>query len=181
MVPIVIGVAGGIGSGKTEFARLLAEHLVGRLVSFGDFVRTKAAERGLESSREVLQALGECLISEFGWDEFVSAVIAPWDRRGHLVVDGVRHVEAARALRRSVAPTAFRLVYLDANIEMRKVRLSQRHSDAQNLSALDTHSTERDVHSSLRSVADLVLDATSNAEALADAAIRSFAAGDLNT
>jgi dephospho-CoA kinase len=174
MEPIVIGVAGGIGSGKTEFARLLAERLGGQCVSFGDFVRSKAAERGLEGSRAVLQELGERLIGEMGWREFTASAIAPWDRCRHLVIDGVRHLDAVLALRKTVAPATFRLVYLEVDVETRRSRLSERPSDAQALSTLDAHSTEQEVHSSLRSTADLVLNARLAPEALVDAAALSL-------
>lgn len=173
MTPFVIGVAGGIGSGKTEFARALTSRLGGQFVSFGDFVRAAAAERGLDPSRAVLQDLGARLIAELGWQRFASAVLSPWDRESPLVVDGIRHLEAVAAVRTCVAPFVFRLVFLDADLTLRKARLSGRPSDAENLPTIDAHSTEQAVHS-LRSAADLVLNAHDSPDTLADTAKRVF-------
>jgi dephospho-CoA kinase len=181
MEPIVIGVAGGIGSGKTEFARVLATRIDARSVSFGDFVRSKAAERGLENTRESLQELGERLIAEMGWEAFATSVITPWDRTGHLVVDGVRHVDAVLAVRAAVMPAPFRLVYLDVDVDTRKMRLTERPSDARDLSKWDAHPTEREVHSTLQSMADLVLDARLAPEVLVDTATRLLGVADLST
>lgn len=172
----VIGVAGGIGSGKTVFARLLAERLGAAVVSFGDYVRGEAAQRGLDGDRETLQLLGERLIAELGWPVFTAAVLAPWDRQTHLVVEGVRHVDAVSAIGAAVAPHMFRLVFLEADAALRTARIAARDSGADGrLAKHDSHSTERDVHSKLRSLADVVLEARLPPEELArqvEAALR---------
>jgi dephospho-CoA kinase len=163
MKRFVIGVSGGIAAGKSEFIRVLAERLTASVTSFGDFVRTEAAARNLDaSSRDVLQRFGEQLKRDLGDQAFVEQVLARVEGDGHVIVDGVRHVEVADAIARAVRPRCFVLVFLDADIETRQVRAHARLTlDAGHLDTLDSHSTERQVHDgSLRTRADVVLDAT---------------------
>jgi cytidylate kinase len=177
--PFVIGVSGGIASGKTVFARLLAYRLGADFASFGDYVRFQAARMGLGIDRLSLQVLGERLIAEMGWDAFTAAVLSDWAGQRHLVVDGVRHVEAVSALRAAIAPNLVCLVFLDADFETRKTRASKRSSDAAHLDVYDTHSTELSVHSDLPSLADVVLDARIAPERLADQAVTMILSGQV--
>jgi cytidylate kinase len=157
---LAVGISGGIGSGKTQVARQLAAALPAKLISFGDFVREQARRSGIEGSRENLQALGEELIADLGWEAFVRSVLAAWDRTGTVVIDGIRHYDAVRILRHSVSPAKFVLVHLAADSAVRAARLKAvRTTDARDLDRLDSHSTERDAQGTLQSTADVIVDA----------------------
>src|ERR1700683_879321 len=96
---MIVAFAGRIASGKSAVSRALATHYGVPWVSFGNAVRTEAERRGLGDSRQTLQDLGDELIAD-GWDGFCALVIGQvgWDGRQMLVVDGVRHRGAMRAL-----------------------------------------------------------------------------------
>jgi dephospho-CoA kinase len=54
MNPAVVGFSGRIASGKSAISKALAADIGCRRVSFGDYVRKVAAERGLAPTREAL-------------------------------------------------------------------------------------------------------------------------------
>ena len=75
MKPIVLAFAGAIRSGKSELSSGVAGTLGWARVSFGDYVREVAQQRGLDSTREALQAIGVSLIAE-GWEQFCRSVLS---------------------------------------------------------------------------------------------------------
>ena len=97
---VALAIAGGIASGKTSLAKALSERLAWPRASFGDCVREVAAEQGLGTLRETLQAVGEALIAA-GWDSFCRRTLCEggWRPGGPVIVDGIRHVEAIDHLR----------------------------------------------------------------------------------
>jgi dephospho-CoA kinase len=118
--PIVICLSGRIGSGKTSMSAALARARGAASVSFGAYVRTAAAARGLDSThRETLQNLGAKLIEDHGHDWFCREVLATasWDGDRDLVVDGIRHVAVLEVIKRLVAPTNTVLIHLTLNSE----------------------------------------------------------------
>lgn len=167
MTSVILGFAGAIGSGKSTISSAVAEACGLSRVSFGDYVREQAKERGLDSiTREALQAVGSSLISE-GWVPFCKSVLAmaQWKQNQSLVIDGIRHVEAVETLRMLVAPTPFRLIFLLTNEETRHARLLRRgivYGEKQR--QIEAHPTEKEVHTLLSSVADYCIyaDGTRN-------------------
>jgi dephospho-CoA kinase len=173
--PCVLAFAGPIGSGKSAVSAAVAAELGWPRASFGDCVREEARRRGLDAlSRDVLQALGETLIGE-GWDAFCSGVLqnSGWRPGSHLVVDGVRHVEAITTLRKLTAPSSLYLVYLEAPEEARVQRLRARGVvDGAERRRFEAHSTEREVKSRLAELADLHVNTSVSAESAAQSVVR---------
>lgn len=169
MKPVVLAVSGQIASGKSTLALRLVEELNCARASFGDFVRTIAMERGMEPNRENLQSIGAELIA-LGWEPFCRAVLAHsnWKTGQLLVVDGVRHSEAVHELRKLVAPLRVFLIYLTVDDELRRGRLNER-GNAYGAASVDNeaHPTESQVRGTLPNLADLLLDGTKPADALA--------------
>ncbi len=155
----VLGFAGGIKSGKSTVSEAVAAALGAHRVSFGNYVRKVARERGVESVRENLQAIGESLVHK-DVRQFCAAVLAevPWRNRGALVIDGIRHLSALEAVTDLVAPSEVRLVYVSLDEAVRERRYRGSAPDQRALADLDRHSTELDVKSALRERADLVVD-----------------------
>lgn len=162
----IIAFAGRMGAGKSSVSAPLAADLKWKLASFGGFVRKIATNRGVEHTRESLQAIGEELEADDP-TRFCRSVLddAGWDAGESVVVEGIRHVSILNALKSLVAPQPVFLVYLEAPEDVRRTRLEERGAqEARSLSKAETHSTERDVISELPQLANLVLS-TDGAEA----------------
>ena len=156
---LIVTFAGGRGSGKSTLSAELSRRLGYARVSFGDYVRGEARRRGLTSRSEVLQSIGEELVSA-GATTFARNVLstAVWDANGVLLVDGVRHKEILEAIRSIAAPSHVRLVFVNVDKEQRKERLSVRGDDGRQFDKLEAASTEVQVAGVLPKLADLVVD-----------------------
>ena len=164
----VIGLAGQIGSGKSSVGQGVASALECPLASFGDHVRRVASQRGLDHTREILQAVGEELINTLAAEEFVARVVADsgWVRTSGLVIEGIRHPHIAECVSTYVRPAAYSLIFLDAPRELRELRVRERDSiSPTELSGIEKHSTERDVATRIRELADHVVPATADVQA----------------
>lgn len=171
---IVCGFSGRVGSGKTSVSEAVSRHFNWPRVSFGDYVRKIAQERGLDSSsRSVLQTLGESLFNN-GVEEFCKAVIneVKWSYPRSLVIDGIRHQDVLYKLKEIVAPSHLVLVYIYVNEDHRLQRMVQRDGLNQNdVTAIDEHSTEKDTKVILSQIADIRI----NGEQSLDIMVREIA------
>ena len=161
MKPAVVGFSGRIASGKSAISKALAADIGCRRVSFGDYVREVAAERGLTPTREVLQSLGEELEAA-DVNRFCRAVIdfAEWQSGSSLVIDGIRHIHVLKNLRSLVEPTPLILVFVEADEPLRTSRLAERgEGEDARLGLVESHSTERDVLEGLPQLANFRLSA----------------------
>lgn len=165
----VLGVSGGIASGKSTVSAAVAQALGCSRVSFGGYVRSEALRRGRTLDRESLQEIGAALIASDA-QGFCRDVLSQSDWRAGqpLVVDGVRHVTVVNALRELVSPFDFRLLYIDAPATARLARLSSRGEEADHLGHYESHSTEGDVGMALRQLADRVVDGSKPIESVID-------------
>lgn len=159
MGAIVVGFAGKIGSGKTTLSSRVAESLGWPYASFGAYVRAVAHQRGLDESREVLQEIGASLVKDP--ETFCREILdqAAWRPGSPLIIDGVRHVEVVEALRRLVAPSSLRIVFIQVTDKARVSRLPEEEiKGVTQLQKLETHSTEVQVRTVLPELADLIVD-----------------------
>lgn len=155
----IIAFAGRMGAGKSSVSAAVAAGLRWKFASFGGFVRKTATSRGVEHTRESLQAIGEELEAS---DPvmFCRAVLddAGWHPGESVVVEGVRHVRIWETLKNLAGSQPIFLVYLDASEELRRARLRERGAqEASYLAKAEAHSTERDAIAELPQLADLVL------------------------
>jgi dephospho-CoA kinase len=160
MNTIAIGFAGKIGSGKTTLSSKVSETLAWPYVSFGNHVRNVARQRGLDESREVLQEIGASLVSSDP-GLFCREVLsqADWQPGLPIVIDGIRHVEVVEVLRRLIAPSSLRVVYIEVADGVREARLPEEGiNNATQLMQIETHSTEVQVRTVLPESADLIVD-----------------------
>lgn len=174
-VEVAIGISGRIGSGKTSLAVELADRLRCPRASFGDYVRAVATGRGLDAAeREVLQEVGDDLIAQ-GWEEFCRAVLRDAGYTGgSVVVDGIRHEEAARTMHRLVAPVPWRRVAVEAEDATRRARLAARGLDKDGATKADGHRNEQEVGSVMAS-ADYIVAVGSTVAEAADAVMERLA------
>lgn len=170
----VIGLAGPIGSGKTSVALGLASALNCSVASFGTYVRELAVRSGRGTSRDTLQEISEQVIDSIGLRGLTRNVLASaaWDREHSLVVDGIRHPDVVTALRAEAAPLPVILVYLDVSHRVRRNRFVTRDNlSAWELDSFELHSTERDVGTRVRALADVIVAADGQVEDVVAAVI----------
>ena len=125
---LVIAFSGKIASGKSTLSRAVAGELGWSRVSFGEYVRKLAGERGLNpDSLPTLQELGEDLVQNH-LNDFCVGVLGqtPWHAGQSLVIDGLRHVEVAERLRLLVAPSELLIVHIVVDATTRERRLTTR-------------------------------------------------------
>jgi cytidylate kinase len=161
MTGIVFAIAGQIGSGKSTFARSLAEALGCEMASFGSYVRSEADRLRYSDDRETLQDLGQDLLAHDGAETFCMAMLDNQTKAfapgGSLVIDGVRHLKVADALEEIVRPSLLVLVFMKVDRTVRAHRLASRGAQ---VDMADRHPTEQDVPQRLRGRADIALIAT---------------------
>lgn len=154
-----VAFAGKIGVGKSALSSLLAAELGWKRASFGGYIRSLASERGQEPGREILQRIGEELEASdpVGLCRSVLSSVE-WQSGEPIVIDGIRHLRILDLLRALVRPQPLCFIYLDVEEATRKARLADRQDgDLFSLSTIDAHSTEHDVRTCLRGVADYCL------------------------
>ena len=97
----------------------IAGDLAWEFASFEGFVRKTATSRGIEHTRESLQAIGENLEASDPV-KFCRAVLddAGWHPGESAVVDGVGHIRIWETLKNIVAPQPIYMVYLEAPEEL---------------------------------------------------------------
>ena len=151
--------AGKIGSGKTTVTTALAQCLNWRRVGFGDYLRWEVARRGGDPEGRVeLQDLGRSLV-ESDPRALCEAVLrmgrfCPGD---DLLVDGIRHAAAYRALVDIVSPSRPCLFYLHAHGEVRRLRATGRGEAAS--TSVGSHPVEAELTATILDMADVVVDA----------------------
>lgn len=175
MILKVLAFSGQIKSGKTTVSRAVAEFLGCGRASFGDQVRATVLKKGLATTRENLQEVGEYLIASH-LEDFCHDVLAQVGESegSHLVVDGIRHLEALECLRKLTAPRRLHLVYVDTDDTIRERRHLENSPIDLPLDAYETHSTERQVQSIIRTHADLVVNGSRDLKSAVQQIVAAF-------
>ena len=154
----MILIAGPVRSGKSTLARSVTEQFAGMRVGFGDAVRQRARSLGLPDERSFLQQVGEEWVARDPGG-LCDTVLASAAGQALVVVDGVRHRRVHDLLRARAEGRRVVLVFVDADVGVRRDRLA---SDGISDEAIDRvlgHSTETELPW-LRDSADLVADGT---------------------
>ncbi len=159
--PAVVAISGPIGAGKTTVATLLAERLSWPRAAYSDLIRSVATSRGLTHDRATLQQIGTELIAT-GWDTFTRQVLgqAAWTPGETLIIDGLRHCDAATSLATAVVPLPTIVIYLDVPPGIGIARARRRDQDpADSAQRAGGHPVESGLPA-VRAIADLVLPAS---------------------
>jgi len=163
----VIGIAGKMGSGKTDFAKRLSQELQIPRSSFGAFIRSEAYKRKQSLERTSLQKLGDQMIKEltpYGFLLEFQEMIP--DSQLH-ILDGVRHREIWEQIVEQT-PKTF-LVFFDIHDEVRLERLIARDQSTKQETSIDmSHPMENQINL-LRPYANLVFDEVMPLEIMVDA------------
>jgi dephospho-CoA kinase len=156
MKPCVIALSSKIGAGKSTIARAVSGSLGWPRVSFSDYVREVARNRGVQESRTSLQEVGEALVKQNATG-FARGVLSKINFKSGAVVDGIRHMEILHALRNLVAPVPVYLIHVETDEQARIQRLTGRGMTADEIKAADSHSMEVQVGGALRENAALLV------------------------
>ena len=124
-MPLVIGLAGRIGSGKTEARRYLSDKYGAREAIFSRILMDILDRLYLPHKREYLQKLGAFIRRELGGQVIVKAFEKDIENISSdiIVIDGIRYINEVEMLRK------FRnnvLIYIHAPQEMRYERSKKR-------------------------------------------------------
>jgi cytidylate kinase len=174
MSALVVAFSGGIKGGKSSVSREVAARLGRPRVSFGDQVRSVVRSRGLDASdREALQSVGQELVDTDARD-FSQAVLSQagtaWTPGRNLIIDGLRHVEVATALRGLVKPSDLRVILIDADLTVRATR-APGQAVASDLARWGQHPTEVQIANSIPKIADFIIDGAQPLEKVVSEAV----------
>lgn len=169
MGSLVIALAGQARSGKTTIAEELGRRMRLNVTRFSDEIAREAISRGLPlhppaTRRASLMELGAELVADDvrGLTERVLQA-GGWRPGGSIIVDGIRHVSAARALQDLVAPVPFLLVLVSAPDDVRQARLqAEGIGGAAILKSMNAHSTERELADALPAMAHITVSGTAD-------------------
>lgn len=156
-------IAGKMGSGKSTAVRAIAEKLGLKIVSFGDLIRAKALERGVQQARETLQQIGHEMFVTGGSRCLLRAALenAGIESGESVVFDGVRDrlvLDEIKAITKTMVT-----FYLDVGDFQRFERyLSKSPTESsmtfEEFQCIDGHPIEAGI-GQLANKADLVIDA----------------------
>ncbi len=111
---MILGISGTIASGKTFVSQNILKARPLFYTSFSDVLKRSCEISGQKPTRDVLQNLGQQMITAKGADGFVDWIIRHIDLpNDNILLDGFRHVAIWRAFQRRY-PTA-RLVFCDVS------------------------------------------------------------------
>ena len=161
----VIGIVGGIGSGKDEVLKYLRDRYGVPYLSTGDIVRRMAGEEGVEGTRENLEAISRRCFQDMGKGCFVRMAGDEILRQGWMVagISGVRAPDDVELLRERFGRD-FVLVRIDIKDPLvRFDRVRKRHEERDPLTyeafqAQDRKEEETFNISKAVSLADYALD-----------------------
>ena len=167
---LAVVVCGRIGSGKSTAVNFVAAEFGFKAVSFGRYVRHLAERRGMPSTRDALQDLGDCLFRSRGSSGLLKDALAHFGISGHdsVVFDGVRHPEILADIRQAAAATI--AVYLEVNHEERFRRHQARQAYGCSLEEfliVDGHPVEAGI-AMITDHCDLVVHAVCSAATVQD-------------
>ena len=158
---LLVCFSGKIGSGKTSVSCAVASELGCRWTGFGGYLRARIAERGGDpDNRQALQDLGQSRIEGDGESLCRDVLAAGGFVAGEdFVLEGVRHLGVVPHLARIAAPSEVRLIFLEADAEVRGVRVGERSDSARrDFDRATRHEVEADMEVDLPSAADAVVD-----------------------
>ena len=157
--PVVLGIAGRIGSGKTTLSNALSHYLGWKSVNLGDYLRTLAGH-DFKGSRGELQEIGARVLNQ-PLPLVCQNILdyAGWHHGDGLILDGLRKADVIREFKRVVAPTRFLLTYVEVQGGIREARYHQRvASQGSDLSEVETHHMEQEAVTILRDIADIIIE-----------------------
>ena len=168
----VVGLAGKIGSGKTEVSKYLSRKYKAKEMKFSSILSDILDRLHLEKSRENLQSLGESLRKYLGANVIVNAFekdILMLSKNSIVVIDGIRYENEVEMLRRFPKNL---LIFIDAPPKIRYHRCKKRAEkvDEKEMSfedflKIEERETEKHLDK-IKNMADIIIDNSGSLEEL---------------
>ncbi len=177
--PVVLGIAGRIGAGKTTVGSYLAERHRFQYIRYSQVLADWQAER--PESREQLQKVGWDVMARGLQPELNRRLIARIDQGHNWAVDGLRHIIDFESLSTAFSGS-FLLAFIDCPAELRweHVKLKGRCLTMAEFQRFDDHPVEQRIDD-LRKKAHSMLSNFGPLHDLhlqVDAALQQFALGE---
>lgn len=160
---LVIGLAGPVATGKTA-AGTYIETRGCRYVRYSRIIARELAEKGGTPGRDVLRREGWALYDGHGQYALNQRLADSAAGTRRLVVDGMRHNEDYTFWKEQ-AYLRFRLIYIDSEYDLRRLRFERRGDDSVNYREAVSAPVERHVEG-LRERADFVIENNGSLEQL---------------
>lgn len=160
----MIVIAGPVGANKAVLSEALTTSLAGAsMVAFSDHLKRVCARMGIEPTYANLQNLGLNVIEQQGFLGYCVATVREAKLGAPVVVvDGLRHVLGANAIRRLNRPNEAILIYVNVTPEeQREHLLAKREPEARHRAILE-HPVEAE-STIIRHLADRVVGSASDA------------------
>lgn len=138
----VIGLSGAISSGKTTAGRYL-ESLGFTYSRYSQVLQAMLKNRGLPSTRESLQQIGEEVYEGQGQTWLGSELIKRMPEEGDLVIDGLRHPEDHSFLAEKFGPDFYH-IHIEAPEDIRRERYVD-EGPSEEFSKADAHPVEANI------------------------------------
>ena len=165
--PLVIGITGRIGAGKTTLAQVLRTEYG---FQYFRYSLVLAEWRKVDpTAKGNLQELGWGVMAGGNQRELNRLLIKQIDRGQDCVVDGLRHIIDYESLKNEF-PRNFALIFLKAAAQIRFDRIRQRYPEYSSFLKADSHPVESSIDS-LLPLAELVLDSEKSVSEIAVNAI----------
>jgi len=161
-------VAGKIGSGKSSLGKKISETFGLEFVSFGDLVRAKVLELGLESTRENLQDTGQKMVNELGPHGILQKALFHSNIKSgqSIVFDGVRNRAVLAEIKKISRTTVVLFLKLDDRVRYHRNILKNPagHSISfRDFLATSNHPIEEKIEQ-LADLSDLSIDSAASVE-----------------
>lgn len=148
---VILAICGRISSGKTHVANLIGSEYKIPILSFGDYLRHVCTVENRPIDRDILQSLGQELISKNS-NQFVQDVIRfSGHKSGGIVIEGVRHNSVLEELQ--LRTDNLITIFVEEDLGTRHLRYtanSRNRGKALTLhqfKSIDSHLVEQDIDS----------------------------------
>jgi hypothetical protein len=147
----VVGFCAWAKGGDNEIANELCQRWNVQRISFGQWLRERVRNEGIQPNRRALQRRGQQMIEKHGALEFCLEVLGRLSPNvpipnARFVIDGIRHREVLLALKSLIGEDHFRLIKIERNVaERRRLLIEDEQIPPNEVDVIMNDITEREI------------------------------------